>query len=69
MVVAEHGCIDWDDLIHLSDDCDAYLNAVDGLSMALFGKPAVDLVEELDAAVHSLQDSFSSNGELPALNP
>ncbi|TNC80833.1 MAG: hypothetical protein C9356_11965 [Oleiphilus sp.] len=59
------GCekhFDWDDLIHVSDDCDAYLNAVDKLSRQCFaGRAAVDLVEEPDAAVHSLQDSFNNN--------
>ena len=48
------------------DDLCLYLDAVDALSVQLYGKPACDLPENSDAALKSMQDSFANSNGVPA---
>lgn len=50
----------WSTVVHLSDSADSYFNLIDALSRSAYGVPACDLTND-EAALHSLQDSFSSN--------
>lgn len=57
------GCdkdIDWDDIVHVSDDYEAYLNRMDILSGEKFGCPACEMLMNSEQALAVIQDAFDS---------
>lgn len=51
----------WEDLAHVGDDLELYLNVIDSMSNVLHGKPACDLMDNHKDATDSMTDDFANS--------
>jgi transcription elongation factor Elf1 len=51
----------WEDIAHVSDDLDLYLNVIDAMSNHQYGKSACDLMDNHEDATDSMTDDFANS--------